>query len=161
MASHRGLAKDVKRGLTAPYNCWKNRIATLKFVQDIPLGEKDPSYRLVKQAGEQLHILSKLPMLICWGLRDFVFDGDYLNEWRRRFPNAEVHTFSAAGHYVLEDAPDDIIRRVKDFFESQMKEFGGMDFSLVDNPYGEKQEMYIIDYYIDQRATGSGDNFEG
>jgi haloalkane dehalogenase len=56
-----------------------------------------------------------IPMLICWGKRDFVFDGDYLNEWRRRFPKAEVHTFSAAGHYVLEDAPDGIIKRVKDF----------------------------------------------
>ncbi len=48
-------------------------------------------------------------------LRDFVFDGDYLQEWRRRFPKAEVHTFSAAGHYVLEDVPDGIVKRVKDF----------------------------------------------
>jgi haloalkane dehalogenase len=115
MASHRGLAKDVKRGLTAPYNCWKNRIATLKFVQDIPLGEKDPSYRLVKQAGEQLHILSKLPMLICWGEHDFVFDFDYLAEWQHRFPSAAVYRFSDAGHYVLEDAPDKIVALVKTF----------------------------------------------
>jgi haloalkane dehalogenase len=109
MASQRGLAREVKRGLTAPYNCWKNRIATLKFVQDIPLGEKDPSYMLVQQTGEQLHILSKLPMLICWGEHDFVFDSDYLAEWQRRFPNAEVHRFPDAGHYVLEDVPEKIV----------------------------------------------------
>ena len=43
IASHKGLDKDVKSGLIAPYNSWKNRIATLKFVQDIPVGEKIPA----------------------------------------------------------------------------------------------------------------------
>jgi haloalkane dehalogenase len=122
MASHRGLARDVKRGLTAPYNCWKNRIATLKFVQDIPLGEKDPSYMLVQQAGEQLHILSKLPVLICWGQHDFVFDSDYLAEWQRRFPDAEVHRFADAGHYVLEDVPEKIIPLIDRFLSLHPRE---------------------------------------
>jgi haloalkane dehalogenase len=115
MASYKGLKKDVKLGLTAPYNSWKNRIATLKFVQDIPLSAKDPSFDLVRHTDKNLKSLMDIPMLICWGKRDFVFDGDYLKEWRRRFPKAEVHIFSAAGHYVLEDAPDDIIKRVKVF----------------------------------------------
>ena len=43
MASYKGLSKDVKIGLTAPYNSWRNRIATLRFVQDIPLGKNAPS----------------------------------------------------------------------------------------------------------------------
>ena len=117
MASHRGLAGEVKRGLTAPYNCWKNRIATLKFVQDIPLTEKDPSYSIVKQADEKLHIFSDLPMLICWGEHDFVFDADYLAEWQRRFPGAETHRFTDAGHYVLEDVPEKIVPLVQDFLQ--------------------------------------------
>jgi haloalkane dehalogenase len=115
MASKKGLSAEVKRGLTAPYNCWKNRIATLKFVQDIPLVEKDPSYRLVKQVDDQLQTLSELPMLICWGKHDFVFDQDYLSEWQRRFPAAEVHCFPDAGHYVLEDVPEKIIPLTQDF----------------------------------------------
>ncbi len=117
MASHKGLSGEVKQGLTAPYDSWSNRIATLKFVQDIPLTEKDLSYRIVKQADEQLHVLSKLPMMICWGEHDFVFDTDYLAEWRRRFPAAEVHLFSDAGHYVLEDVPDKIVPLVQDFLQ--------------------------------------------
>ena len=115
MASYKGLKKDVKSGLIAPYNCWSNRIATLKFVQDIPLSEKDPSYSLVKYVDENLYKLSHIPMLICWGKHDFVFDADYLLEWQQRFPNAEVHAFSEAGHYVLEDVPDEIVILVKDF----------------------------------------------
>jgi haloalkane dehalogenase len=54
-------------------------------------------------------------MLICWGERDFVFDRDYLDEWRRRFPDAEVHSFPDAGHYVLEDESDKIAVLVEDF----------------------------------------------
>ena len=117
MASEKGLSAEVKNGLTAPYNCWNNRIATLKFVQDIPLTPKDPSYHLVKQVDNQLHILSKLPMLICWGANDFVFDHDYLAEWQRRFPEAEVHLFPDAGHYVLEDVSEKIILLTQDFLK--------------------------------------------
>ena len=115
MASHRGLDKDVKTGLIAPYNSWKNRTAILKFVQDIPLTEKDYSYGLVKSIGDNLDKLSHLPMLICWGEQDFVFDSTYLAGWRRRFPQAECHTFPNAGHYLLEDEPDRIAVLVKDF----------------------------------------------
>ena len=115
MATHKGLSKEVKAGLIAPYNSWKNRIATLKFVQDIPLTESDPSYALVKATQDNLQLFQQTPMLICWGDHDFVFDATYLAEWRRRFPNAEVHTFAQAGHYVLEDAGPEIAPLIENF----------------------------------------------
>ena len=117
MASYKGMKKDVKSGLIAPYNSWNNRIATLKFVQDIPVSEKDPSYSLVKYVDENLYKLSHIPMLVCWGEHDFVFDSTYLSEWQRRFPNAEVHAFKDAGHYVLEDVAGRIIPLVKNFLK--------------------------------------------
>jgi len=117
MAPYKKLPKDVKSGLIAPYNNWKNRIATLKFVQDIPVKEADPSYRLVKYVDDNLYKLRHIPMLVCWGEHDFVFDSDYRLEWQRRFPDATVKIFSDAGHYVLEDAADRIIPLVKDFLK--------------------------------------------
>jgi haloalkane dehalogenase len=117
MASHKGLSREVKSGLIAPYNCWKNRIAILKFVQDIPMSAKDPSYGLVKETDENLNQFSKIPMLICWGRYDFVFDTEYLDEWKRRFPNAEVYCYPEAGHYVLEDVPDKIVPHIHDFLK--------------------------------------------
>ena len=115
MASYKGLGKDVKLGLIAPYNSWNNRIATLKFVQDIPVQKKDPSYSLAKHVDENLHRLDHIPMLILWGEHDVVFDMDFLLEWQRRFPDAKVKTFKDAGHYVLEDAADRIVPMVKEF----------------------------------------------
>ena len=121
MAAHKRLPRAVKSGLTAPYNCWGNRIATLKFVQDIPVSKKDPSYGLVKNVDQNLHQLAHVPMLICWGRHDFVFDIDYLHEWQRRFPDAEAHLFADAGHYVLEDKPDEIVLLVKKFLSRKQE----------------------------------------
>ena len=115
MATKKGLTRDVRRGLTAPYNSWRNRIATLRFVQDIPLSPRHASYAMAKSVDEHLHLLADRPTLICWGEHDFVFDHHFLNEWRRRFPNAEVHTFPGAGHYVLDDAADLIVPLILDF----------------------------------------------
>ncbi len=116
-ASAKGLRSDVRKGLLAPYNTWRNRLATLRFVQDIPLSPEDPSYGLLEQVDHGLREFGAKPVLICWGARDFVFDRDYLSEWRRRFPLAEVHCFPHAGHYVLEDAPDRILELLAAFLK--------------------------------------------
>jgi haloalkane dehalogenase len=115
MAPRRRLAPDVRAGLIAPYNTPANRIATLKFVQDIPLTPRDPSYALVASVSARLPLLAAVPMLLLWGRHDFVFDDDYLAEWRRRFPAARVAAFERAGHYLLEDEPERVLARVRAF----------------------------------------------
>jgi haloalkane dehalogenase len=117
MATAKGLPRVVKAGLMAPYDSWANRIAVLRFVQDIPTRERHQGYALSKWVDDNLHKLSDRPMLICWGRRDFVFDDTFLAEWRRRFPEAEVHAFDDAGHYVLEDAAERVISLVSAFLE--------------------------------------------
>ncbi len=118
MASRKGLPGPVKQGLIAPYDRPRNRIATLRFVQDIPTSPGDPSHRTVRRVAEGLHRLSEIPMLLLWGGCDFVFDTDYLAEWRRRFPNAQVHLFPDAGHYVMEDAAGGAVSRTQDFLKN-------------------------------------------
>ena len=115
--SRQGLNPDVKKGLTAPYNCWNHRIAVLRFVQDIPLSRKDPSYQLAKSVEDNLAKFSDTPILVCWGEHDFVFNHQFLKEWQNRFPKADVHRFSDAGHYVLEDVPEKIVPLVRDFLQ--------------------------------------------
>jgi haloalkane dehalogenase len=106
---------ELRAAYTAPYDTWENRIATLRFVQDIPLAPGDRSYDLVKSVQEGLERFASVPMLICWGERDFVFDHHFLAEWERRFPHAEVHRFPRAGHYVLEDARESVIPLIREF----------------------------------------------
>lgn len=109
------LTKEVRDAYCAPYDSWGNRIAVLRFVQDIPLGPADPAYAPIAETQQLLHRLGDRPVLICWGDRDFVFDHHFLEEWQRIYPNAEVHRFAEAGHYVMEDASDEIIGLVRRF----------------------------------------------
>ena len=115
MAPARPLSREVKKGLTAPYNSWKNRIATLKFVQDIPLKESDPSFKLVQWVDDNLHQLKDFSMLFLWGEKDFVFDKAFLKEWQKRFPHVPCHLFSDAGHYLFEDKPMECLTLIRDF----------------------------------------------
>ncbi len=109
------LPPDVRRGYLAPYDSWANRIAVLRFIQTIPLKPGDDGYDLVTGVEEGLQRFRHLPMLICWGMRDFVFDRHFLEEWERHFPEAEVHRFPEAGHYVLEDAGAEILPLIEGF----------------------------------------------
>jgi len=115
MAVKRRLSADVARALTAPYDTPANRIATLRFVQDIPLAPSDRAYAVVSDTAAKLRVFANTPVLICWGAQDFVFDDHFLEEWKRIYPHAELEYYRDAGHYVLEDAAERIVPRVERF----------------------------------------------
>ena len=116
--TRRPMPKAVAAGYLEPYDSWANRIAVHRFVQDIPLRENDSAYPIVKETGDALVHLVDKPMLICWGLKDLVFDQQFLDEWVRRFPGAELHRFEDCGHYVLEDAGEEIIPLIGQFIDA-------------------------------------------
>jgi cis-3-alkyl-4-acyloxetan-2-one decarboxylase len=118
MAPRRPLPPNIKAGLIAPYDSSLNRLATLKFVLDIPLSAKDPSGAIVARVDRNLQQICNRPTLVMWGAHDFVFDRDYFNEWRRRLPLAETHWFDNAGHYLLEDVPEQIILLIRRFLHN-------------------------------------------
>jgi len=111
----RALSPELRRAYTAPYNNWANRIATLRFVQDVPVKPADKAYAVVKDTQEKLGLFANLPILIFWGMKDFIFDEHFLNVWRRLYPKAEVHVYPDCGHYIMEDAREEIIPLVKKF----------------------------------------------
>jgi haloalkane dehalogenase len=111
------MSKEVAAGYVEPYDSWAHRIAVHRFVQDIPLEENDRAYSVVKETADALVLLVDKPMLICWGLKDFVFGHQFLDEWVRRFPGADVQRFEDCGHYILEDAGEDIIPLLCEFVD--------------------------------------------
>ena len=56
-------------------------------------------------------------VLLLWGLRDFVFTPPFLDQWRRVWPKAQAHVLPEAGHWLLEDEPDECVRRVEAFLQ--------------------------------------------
>jgi pimeloyl-ACP methyl ester carboxylesterase len=111
------LPAKLRQAYRLPYDTWRNRIATLRFVQDIPLAPGDRNYELVSAVAAGLAQFNELPMAIFWGELDFVFDCSFLAEWQRRFPKAEVHRYPDAGHYILEDAAAEVVPLIRAFLD--------------------------------------------
>lgn len=111
------MPRAVRRAYTAPYDSWANRISTLRFVQDIPLSPKDQSWSLVEASAKRLPDFANCPAFIGWGLKDFVFDQHFLNEFTQALPQAEVHAFADAGHYVLEDKAEVLVPAIRGFLD--------------------------------------------
>ena len=115
LCSQKGLPPKVKKGLIAPYNSWKNRIAILKFVQDIPIAKSDRSFQMVNHVDAHLKELKGSDLMFVWGAGDFIFDLNFLNEFERRFPQAKTRVYHDAGHYLFEDKPEETADDIKAF----------------------------------------------
>ena len=111
------LTQNVRAGYLAPYDTFENRIANLKFVQDIPMEQTVPSYSVMQYIESNLKQFDGYPILIIWGSEDFCFNVKFLNKWREIFPRAEVREVCNAGHLVVEDASDEIIPWIEGFFK--------------------------------------------
>ncbi|MBI5427554.1 MAG: alpha/beta fold hydrolase [Nitrospinae bacterium] len=109
------MTPKVRAGYLAPYNSYANRVGNLRFVQDIPMNPKVPSYSVVESIESQLQQFRDRPTLMVWGKKDFCFNDYFLERWKALFPTAEVHEVPDAGHYVVEDAHERIVPWMKSF----------------------------------------------
>lgn len=109
------LSAEAAQAYLGPHGSWSSRRSIWEFVRDIPLKEGDRSWNRLKQTEEKLHLLAQKPLFFPWGMKDFVFDGDYLAEWKRHFPQARFQPYPEAGHWLLEDEPDQVTRAIRSF----------------------------------------------
>ena len=106
---------EVRRAYLAPYDSWANRIALHRFVLDIPLEPDHPTRSLICEIEKSLAAFRERRTLILWGADDFCFTRVFLNRWRELLPRSEVHLLEGAGHYVVEDAHDEVLARLTGF----------------------------------------------
>jgi pimeloyl-ACP methyl ester carboxylesterase len=109
MPKGQSLPRDVADAYVAPYDSWHNRVAINGFVKDIPMETDHPSYPTLKAIQDHLPSLNTLPKLIFWGEQDFCFNMHFLQRWRELWPDAEVHSYPEAGHYLFEIAHEKIL----------------------------------------------------
>ncbi len=115
MAVERPMAPEVRRGYLLPYGSWADRVAIQRFVRDIPMSPRHPTWAVVDGIDRELASLRDKPMLILWGGKDWCFSDHFLAGWLERFPAAAATRFDDAGHYVLEDAHEAIVPRIAHF----------------------------------------------
>jgi len=109
MSMHRRvLSPAEKAGYLFPYDSWANRVAVSEFVRDIPLDPSHRSWPALAATEQGLAQFRDRPAFIAWGGRDFCFNDSFLARWREIFPQAQVRRIADAGHYVLEDAHEEV-----------------------------------------------------
>jgi pimeloyl-ACP methyl ester carboxylesterase len=114
MAVNKKMNNVVKKGFLLPYNNYSNRIATAKFVRDIPMDSNHPTYQTLKKIEDNLKMI-KAPLLLLWGEKDFCFTMNFFHKWLSFFPNAKTKTYPRAGHYLLEDETNDVLIQIENF----------------------------------------------
>ncbi len=110
-----GLDPAVLAGLIAPYDNWANRVAIDRFVADIPMTRQHPTYAVLQQLEQDIQQFDALPCLLAWGMKDWCFTPKCLERFQQLLPRAVTAELSDAGHWVIEDQPQQTIDMVRDF----------------------------------------------
>lgn len=117
--SHRErMTPAVRAGLLAPYDSWANRVGVHGFVRDIPFTTGHATWQTLANIEDESPTLVARPVQLIWGMQDWCFDASCLEKFEQVFPDADVHRIEHAGHYVVEDAYDEIIPLVANFIQT-------------------------------------------
>jgi haloalkane dehalogenase len=117
-----GLDREARAGLLRPYDTWGNRVAIHGFVRDIPLSRKSPTWRRLADIERRLPELDSRPSLLVWGMKDWCFRPECLRRIQQLLPSNVTVEIPQAGHYVLEDAPEQVIGAIESFVAGGMRE---------------------------------------
>lgn len=119
MAVHQAhaISPSAKDGLISPYDSWQNRKAIFEFVRDIPASKSHPTWKYLAELEEALPSLGELPIKLIWGMKDWCFQPNCLEQLQQHWPQAEVEKITDAGHWVTEEAQQQVLASVTDFLK--------------------------------------------
>lgn len=103
------LSDNAKQGLLAPYNSPRHRVAIDRFVKDIPMSKTHPTYQVLKKLERDLPSLADKPISMVWGMKDWCFRPECMDRLARSLPNATLRPLADVGHYVMEEAPEEVL----------------------------------------------------
>lgn len=108
------LSKDTKAAYLRPYADYMSRIGIYSFLADIPVEPNHQTRPLFDAIEARLPDIQS-ELLILWGKKDFCFTEHFYQRWKAIFPAAQSRLFENAGHYILEDIPNEALKEIKEF----------------------------------------------
>lgn len=70
------------------------------------------------QIWSNIAVLKSKPTLIVWGMKDIAFREKELKRWEATFPKAQSVRLSSVGHFVQEEAPEELAAAVVPFLKN-------------------------------------------
>jgi len=120
-----GLGKyspEIRLGYTLPYLKPDDRVAIIRFINDIPTLPDDHSYESVIEVEHGLWMLREHKMCIIWAVKDWLYPERYLHKWMNYCPDAKVHRVRNAGRFITEDALEELKLIISGFLEAPAHE---------------------------------------
>jgi haloalkane dehalogenase len=71
---------------------------------------------LLSQVEQGLGRVADKAALIVWGEKDLGFRERHRMRWERTFPNHRTEILRGAAHYIQENAPEEIVAAIKDWW---------------------------------------------
>jgi haloalkane dehalogenase len=105
----------VKVAYQGPFSSKPARRATHVFPREI---QGSSAFLAEVEAG--LEKIASLPALIVWGDRDVAFRDQERARFERLFANHRTVILHGAGHYIQEDASDEIVRAVLTWWDEKV-----------------------------------------
>jgi haloalkane dehalogenase len=99
---------EVMRAYLAPFAAPDSREPTRVFPSEI-IGSSD----FLEALEKALPKVASRPALIVWGDRDFAFRKKELHRFESIFPDHRTVVLPGAGHFIQEDAPEEIARAIR------------------------------------------------
>jgi pimeloyl-ACP methyl ester carboxylesterase len=104
------LDPAVHERYVAPFAHPKDRMGPWRFAVEFTR-----SGPWLDRLWERRGLLTQKPTLLLWGMRDRFMPAQFLERWQRALPGARVVRFSEAGHFVQEEAPEQVCFEVRRF----------------------------------------------
>lgn len=102
------LYRDLIKRLKPTYRCI--------VLDHIGFGLSDkPATAWLEQMWGRMSALNGKPKLFVWGMKDIAFRDKELKRWEQTFPEARSIRLDSVGHYVPEEAPNELAEAVIPF----------------------------------------------
>ena len=105
----------MKQAYTAPFPTPESNKGAKAFPLDIPKGSNHISSKIMQEIRDNLNLLEKIPKILIWGMQDRIFPPKILQLWQEIYPGTPSYEIQNAGHFLQEDAPEEIIAIIKKF----------------------------------------------
>ena len=121
---HFFMTQGVEKKLTenemamylAPFENRSDRKATHVFPAQ--LWDSTP---FLEQVYSEINSLNHLPALIVWGQKDFAFQEPERSRFEQLFPNHQTVLLENAGHFIQEDAPEEVSESIRQWYKKEQK----------------------------------------
>lgn len=114
----RELSWSVLSAYKLPFRELRDRAALVQFPRLISTTPDHPNAPVMRMLETGLPALRRIPTLIAWGACDPVFPPAVAQHWKTMLPRASGPVLiDSAGHFLAEDAPDELVRHLDPFLE--------------------------------------------